>query len=148
MQPISIAPFPPENNFSRFLPVNDCLSGLSPQEEKIRNSFFRGERGVLKPVAPFFPRFFQPAEKGGEQYGQPQKHLYAAGGGKLTCPPFVVCYSCRLHPYTFMEGQEIATLLATQGVGGVWRRGGAVGRTWSPPSFPHLRGHIHRRRHL
>jgi hypothetical protein len=57
----------------------------------------------------FFHDCFQPAEKGGKQYGQPQKHLCAAGGGKLTCPLFIVCYSCRLHPHTFMEGQEIAT---------------------------------------
>ena len=41
------------------------LLGLSLQEET-RNSFFRGERGHLKPVAPFCQRFFKP-EKGGEQ---------------------------------------------------------------------------------
>ena len=88
MQPISIAPFPPENNFSRFLPVNDCLSGLSPQEEKIRNSFFRGERGVLKPVAPFFPRFFSTGRKRGQAIWSAPKTFICGGRGEAHLPPF------------------------------------------------------------
>ena len=64
------------------------------------------------------------------------QHIFVAtGGGKLTCPLFIVCYSSRPHPRTFAEGGGPRNVrrMAMRGVGGFWRWGVAKGRTRSPP---------------
>jgi hypothetical protein len=88
MQPISMAPFPPRK---QLFPVSSCerLSQRSVSSgRKNQNQFLSGGKGVLKPVAPFFPRLFSTGRKRGQAIWSAPKTFMCGGRGEAHLPPF------------------------------------------------------------
>ena len=99
-----------------------CHRGLklSPLQEVTRNSFFQGERGALKPVAPFFcPQLFSTIKKRGRGTVGPKtkrnngtkRHKLTQNGtnfglGNFLAPfSLFVKYSIQPHPLTITDGR-------------------------------------------
>jgi hypothetical protein len=63
-----------KNDGSHPMEIRTVVTVPAHTEEETINSFFRGERGALKPVAPHFcPRFFSNQEKGASEVSPEKK---------------------------------------------------------------------------
>jgi hypothetical protein len=149
MQPISMAPFPPRK---QLFPVSSCerLSQRSVSSgRKNQKQFLSGGKGGFETSCPLFSTIFFNRQKRGASNMVSPKNIYMRREGGSSLAPFslfVTPAGCIRTPS--WRGKRLPPCWRHKEWGASGDGGGAVGRTWSPPSFPHLRGHIRRRRRL